>query len=405
MSQVDPSPEIVTDEQMDLLMQDPLIFYVIQQVTVGNIRSITRLREHFSFRRDVSHRLIPTLEKMRQAGWISIEADSITVHKNRFRFRPSRRSQARLIPALFEIAANRALSGVEQGVQGPIMFMVSDDPVTESEIKEAIEEFRTKMRSIGERVKTRKPQGTRIVGLVNAPMIGQDYAPVDLTEQSVYESPNLARRRLAEIRKAAHDIKPALAAFKAFRDSVRSSVEPGSLALASAALDRVEKVAQDFLNPADRKVKDDSASIMQTIDRILSEKRQYWADDIDLEVDLPIGEFRCTIAEAAFERILSNLLENSYKALTSDTKRIRLRAVYETNQAKLLIEDSGCGIRPGLLTDINNRNYRSETPGGYGLGLRQTIEAVENSGGTVTITSDGAGTAVELVLPGKPSPA
>lgn len=393
-----PQEQVISDEQLNLMMEDTATFYLVQQITVGNIRSVTRLREHASFRIGLAKEIDLILKRMTSAGLISINGDRIEVHKKNFKFKLNKRTQARLFPTLFNISTNRAISGIEYGKKGPSIFMISDDPVTAQEIEDALEAFRSTMREIGERVKPRTPEGTRFIGIVNAPMLGQDFLNGD--DVSRPESRERAiEHRLQRVQQAAHDIKPTLAAIRALKCQLAEG-ETSKWEILDMLLARLEKTAGDFL-PSHSSIRDFRPAEITTVsDRILCEKRLYWGDSINLVVNLGSPK-HVNIAESVLERILSNILDNSYRAMTaSPFKQLEVSISESQGFMNLVIRDTGEGFTPGLLADLKERKFRSDTQDGHGLGLKFAFESLEKVGGDITIESGiGAGAKLTLKIP------
>jgi signal transduction histidine kinase len=108
---------------------------------------------------------------------------------------------------------------------------------------------------------------------------------------------------------------------------------------------------------------------------------------------------------AKLERILDNLLDNARK-YTPEGGRVEVRAVSEPACAvRLEVFNTGSYIPPEDLPRVFDRFVRldrARAPGqarGSGLGLAIAKELAELHGGTLTATSDSAGTTFTLLLP------
>lgn len=104
------------------------------------------------------------------------------------------------------------------------------------------------------------------------------------------------------------------------------------------------------------------------------------------------------------KQIIYNLLSNAIKYLDKKgTVYINLKA--ENNQATLIIEDNGIGMKKEDLPYIFDRFYRSDSSrnrdtGGTGLGLSIVKSFVEAHNGTIHIDSVyGKGTEIRIVFP------
>jgi signal transduction histidine kinase len=95
-------------------------------------------------------------------------------------------------------------------------------------------------------------------------------------------------------------------------------------------------------------------------------------------------------------RLLSNLINNSFEAQSSE---IKLELSTEAEYIKLAIIDNGSGITPEVLSTLGTRGNSHGKSSGYGLGLSSAKEAVEASGGNLKIESKiNIGTRVTLNL-------
>jgi signal transduction histidine kinase len=103
-----------------------------------------------------------------------------------------------------------------------------------------------------------------------------------------------------------------------------------------------------------------------------------------------------------FEQVLDNLLSNALKYGKGKPVRVRLEALGA--HARLTVRDEGIGIPPEALDRIFHRFERAVSGrhyGGLGLGLYIIRRIVEESGGTVAVSSipgQGATFTVELPL-------
>ena len=104
------------------------------------------------------------------------------------------------------------------------------------------------------------------------------------------------------------------------------------------------------------------------------------------------------------KQIIYNLLSNSIKYLNQNGL-VSINLKTENNQAILIIEDNGIGIKKEDLTYIFDRFYRSDSSrnrntGGTGLGLSIVKSFVEAHNGKISIDSIyGEGTKVTIILP------
>ena len=100
-------------------------------------------------------------------------------------------------------------------------------------------------------------------------------------------------------------------------------------------------------------------------------------------------------------QVFSNLLINASK-FTQDEGRIKLMAEMRSDDSiTVLVKDNGIGIAPHIrphIFDLFMQGSRSlaRTEGGLGIGLTVARSIVEMHGGSITVTSDGAGLGSEF---------
>ena len=95
-------------------------------------------------------------------------------------------------------------------------------------------------------------------------------------------------------------------------------------------------------------------------------------------------------------QVISNLLTNAAK-YTPSGGHITIRGEAVDNEVILRVRDTGIGITPDVLPHIfdlfvQERQAIDRAQGGLGIGLTIVRNLVERHGGTVQVTSDGAGT-------------
>ncbi len=96
---------------------------------------------------------------------------------------------------------------------------------------------------------------------------------------------------------------------------------------------------------------------------------------------------------AAMRIVLHNLLDNAVK-FTPPGGAIDIGLHRNGESARLVVQDTGCGIRHDQLERVFERFHRGDGPqhvGGTGLGLALVKELVEAHGGSVRAESDGEG--------------
>jgi signal transduction histidine kinase len=126
-------------------------------------------------------------------------------------------------------------------------------------------------------------------------------------------------------------------------------------------------------------------------------------NDLDLRLNLPNAPVTAVVDEAAFDRVLTNLVTNAIKFTEEGRVTVALRATPET--AELTVADTGVGISESFLQRIFGA-FEQESEGkmreyeGIGLGLTITKRLIDLMNGTIDVDSTkGEGTTVAVALP------
>jgi signal transduction histidine kinase len=101
---------------------------------------------------------------------------------------------------------------------------------------------------------------------------------------------------------------------------------------------------------------------------------------------------------AAFERVLTNLLQNAIEHTKAGTITIKTRQ--DSSNAVLTVSDTGSGIDEKDLPHVFERFYKAEGEPGSGLGLSIVKALIAEHGGSVEAASTkGTGTTITIRLP------
>lgn len=126
---------------------------------------------------------------------------------------------------------------------------------------------------------------------------------------------------------------------------------------------------------------------------------------VTLDFRTDFGHLAATVDPDGVERIILNLISNSYRAVP-DGGRIELRLFARSSRAVISVSDNGGGISPEKMKSIFSfREPEGGLPaegigGGSGLGLCVSRGIAEAHGGSLIIeTSAGKGASVCLLLP------
>lgn len=143
--------------------------------------------------------------------------------------------------------------------------------------------------------------------------------------------------------------------------------------------------------------------VKDVLDRSLSLlHEQLRLREIHVEVDLA-GRNPVVVANAIqLEQVFLNLLTNARDAVAdSPTKTIWIRGRVQGETLKLVFEDSGPGIPPGVEQRVFDPFFTTKEVGaGTGLGLSITYGIIRDHGGSITVSNrPGEGAAFEIELP------
>ena len=106
----------------------------------------------------------------------------------------------------------------------------------------------------------------------------------------------------------------------------------------------------------------------------------------------------------ALSRVCRNLVMNAIEA-TAPTGRVTIGTAADGGRALLRVADTGCGIPAGRIETMFD-DFNTTKRQGLGLGLAITKKIVDQSGGTITATSEvGSGTTFVVSLAQIPAPA
>jgi signal transduction histidine kinase len=139
-------------------------------------------------------------------------------------------------------------------------------------------------------------------------------------------------------------------------------------------------------------------SVAGVVGDLLSVLRYQIPKNIALEEDIPEG-LVCRLPKDRFRQVLLNLILNSSQAIGEESGRISVRARAAGGELEISVSDSGPGF-PQSLLDQGIGLFRSNRPGGIGLGLSIVSRLVSNLDGSVLLTNlEPRGACVRLTLP------
>ena len=159
---------------------------------------------------------------------------------------------------------------------------------------------------------------------------------------------------------------------------------------------QTEKLTVSLLNPI--------------IESIITEERLQYSNKPGIiinynQTSASYGLF-ASIQKSEFQRILSNLINNSVEAFIDQKGTVDLTLnTNSSNQIELTIKDNGKGIPEGILNKIGTRGETYGKENGTGLGLFHAIETIHAFNGDLKIDSkENIGTIITITLPNKEPP-
>lgn len=231
-------------------------------------------------------------------------------------------------------------------------------------------------------------------------------------------------KALVEVaRQVAHDVRSPLAALESLVKDL-SKIPESQRSIMRSAVGRVRDIADDLLErhrvgrgslPAEAVTRpsalpDDAPSpcrLSTLIEPIIAEKRLQYRHRPGLSIsflDGPATGVFARVHPQEFQRVISNLINNSVEAIEAPTGSVSVTTSEEGDAVVVRVEDDGKGIPPELLHRIGKSGESHGKEGGSGLGLSHAIKRAEGWGGRVEITPGARrGTIVSLYLPRAPS--
>jgi PAS domain S-box-containing protein len=128
------------------------------------------------------------------------------------------------------------------------------------------------------------------------------------------------------------------------------------------------------------------------------------AKDVELSASIEPGLYLDADSQR-MQQVISNLLNNALK-FTPEHGSIHVTLERIDASAKIVVQDTGIGMSPALLTRVFNRFQQGDssttrTHGGLGLGLAIVKHLVERHGGQIVASSsgEGRGSTITVTLP------
>ncbi|MGQ3051459.1 MAG: XrtA/PEP-CTERM system histidine kinase PrsK [Roseateles sp.] len=99
------------------------------------------------------------------------------------------------------------------------------------------------------------------------------------------------------------------------------------------------------------------------------------------------------------ERVLGHVVQNAFDA-TPATGRVCLTLDAQGSQARVRVEDSGCGMSEDFIQNRLFKPFQTTKASGMGIGAHESYQYVQELGGNISVQSElNRGTTVTLLLP------
>jgi len=216
----------------------------------------------------------------------------------------------------------------------------------------------------------------------------------------------------------AHDIRSPLAALDMVLKDMEDIPESKRIMI-RGSVSRIHDIANDLLLKNKNKTISiekeqenknyDLTNIMLSdlLSTLISEKRLQLRNNVNLKLESNIdnrsyGLF-AKINVSEFSRLISNIINNAFEALTNESGKITLDLLPNPNgneELQIIIQDNGKGIPKELLSKLGIKGNTFGKKKGSGLGLFHAKSTIESWGGSLFIESmEEKGTKVIINLP------
>lgn len=201
-------------------------------------------------------------------------------------------------------------------------------------------------------------------------------------------------RLYQEMQYLVHDLKRPLTTVLGLADLLSISEVPRTVEYSRKILTAAEKMDQmigELRNPDSVRV----ATVEEIVVSAMSQVRVLpWGSRVTVELPQPLLEKELSINVIRFSRVLVNLLDNGWHAVSEKASPLLKLSVEDSSEGlSFIIEDNGCGF-------IEPPEGEKSSWGSSGLGLSFARAAVKNFGGTLSLEPrSGGGLLCRISLP------
>lgn len=231
----------------------------------------------------------------------------------------------------------------------------------------------------------------------------------------------------------AHDIRSPLTALNLVVHSAKELPEEKRVIIRNAA-QRINDIANNLLeksrtqqreqkNTQDSQTQRENDQIISfnqkygtyllssLIDTIVSEKRIQYREKINVNIEADLNQaygLFAQINDQEFQRVLSNLINNSVEALHDNKGEVKISIRGYTNNILIVVLDDGKGIPKYILEklgEVGLSHGKDGAESGNGLGVAHAKKTIESFDGKFEIKSrENEGTMINITLPREQTP-
>lgn len=237
----------------------------------------------------------------------------------------------------------------------------------------------------------------------------------ELSEANVRLERAKHRSQLAEVAaQVSHDIQSPLNTLLSVVNNAASLSQEKQNSMIKSVVLRIEQITADLLKrfkTSDEKTETPLTQVAPIIQSMVEEKlvalRGKSLIRIHADISEAAGLATIRLPSITFSRILSNLLDNSIRAIqdkeAEGTILITARINPSGDHIQIKVQDSGIGMTDEILKKVSTIGGTYNNPAGTGLGLSHAKKTVTDFGGALTIHSQATvGTTVSISVPLSP---
>jgi signal transduction histidine kinase len=207
-------------------------------------------------------------------------------------------------------------------------------------------------------------------------------------EKSLSRTSNAFAREKSFTRDVSHELRTPLAVMKnavELSQSQQPTADKAVLERIYDAADQMEKTVHTLLMLAREEhagIKNNPTKLMPLVETSILDNR-FLLQDKPIDIDL-CDSCNVTIKanENALKVLLDNILSNAFKYTESGTVKITYA------QHKLIIQDTGPGIEPGISENVTELGVKGQQSTGFGFGLSIVRRLCEHQGWHMQVTSN-----------------